>query len=205
MNGREETHGKAFFAWRDKVLNAWRREADRRQKAATIEAAGGEAALMRQKVEQAKADHEKAKAGNKVIAQATKDGKDISEYLMTEFGIKPHMLDWAMRFGVLSSNSLPNIRRMEERVKELEAKEQRREQGQTSEITGNGWKFVQNNEADRYQFIFDGKPDESTRNLMKRNGFKWAPSQSAWQRQITANALYATQSLIKQLQQLQAA
>lgn len=26
---------------------------------------------------------------------------------------------------------------------------------------------------------------------MKSNGFKWAPSQGAWQRQLTKNAIYA--------------
>ncbi len=37
----------------------------------------------------------------------------------------------------------------------------------------------------RVQFIFDGKPDEETRELLKANGFRWAPSQGAWQRQLT--------------------
>ena len=37
----------------------------------------------------------------------------------------------------------------------------------------------------RVQFIFDDKPDEETRELLKANGFRWAPSQGAWQRQLT--------------------
>lgn len=37
----------------------------------------------------------------------------------------------------------------------------------------------------RVQFIFDSKPDAETRDLLKANGFRWAPSQGAWQRQLT--------------------
>lgn len=50
---------------------------------------------------------------------------------------------------------------------------------------------VQNKELMRLQLFFDGIPDENTRNILKSNGFKWAPSQKAWQRQLTENALYS--------------
>jgi hypothetical protein len=200
MNGREEAHGKAFFAWRDKVLNAWRRESDRRKKEAVINAAGGEAALMRQRIAEAKAYHEKCKAGNREIAKAKKEGRDISEWLKTEFDIPGHMIDWAMKFGVTSSTATANIRRMEDRVKELEAKEARQaEGGEAKRIEGEGWAVVQNNECDRIQILFDSKPDEQTRSLLRSKAFKWAPSQNAWQRQITGNAIHAANQIIQEL------
>ena len=34
---------------------------------------------------------------------------------------------------------------------------------------------------------------------MKRNGFKWSPTNQAWQRQLTANAIYVTKHLLKSL------
>jgi len=58
-----------------------------------------------------------------------------------------------------------------------------------------GGKVVANYTEDRLQVFFDSKPDEETRAQMKSNGFRWAPSSSAWQRQLTRNAY----SVAKQL------
>lgn len=70
----------------------------------------------------------------------------------------------------------------------------------------NGYNFenkhfdvIQNEEANRLQLKFNGKPDSETRNLLKHNGFKWSPKNESWQRQLTPNARYATETLIKQL------
>jgi hypothetical protein len=51
----------------------------------------------------------------------------------------------------------------------------------------------------RLQLFFDGKPDENTRSILKSNGFKWAPSQGAWQRQLNSNAKYALEKVEKAL------
>jgi hypothetical protein len=63
-----------------------------------------------------------------------------------------------------------------------------------------GWEFEgghaeANTELDRLQLFFDEKPNESQRANLKANGFKWAPSQDAWQRQLTDNAIYAANRL----------
>ena len=51
----------------------------------------------------------------------------------------------------------------------------------------------------RIQFIFEDKPDEETRNILKNNGFKWAPSQGAWQRQLTRNGQWSADIVKKDL------
>lgn len=51
-----------------------------------------------------------------------------------------------------------------------------------------GGNVIANYEEDRLQVFFDSKPDEKVRTVMKSNGFRWAPSQGAWQRQLTKNA-----------------
>lgn len=63
---------------------------------------------------------------------------------------------------------------------------------------------IENTELMRIQLIFDGKPDEAIRNILKINGFRWSPSQKAWQRQLTSNARYATKQVINQLEKLTA-
>lgn len=66
------------------------------------------------------------------------------------------------------------------------------------------FKVVENTEAMRYQILFDGKPDEEIRSLLKSNGFKWAPSQGAWQRQITANGKWALNRVVEKLKEMEA-
>ena len=45
------------------------------------------------------------------------------------------------------------------------------------------------------QLIFEDKPDADTRQALKSEGFKWAPSQGAWQRQLNQNAIRAAARL----------
>jgi hypothetical protein len=43
----------------------------------------------------------------------------------------------------------------------------------------------------RLQLFFDERPNDKQREQLKANGFKWAPTQEAWQRQLTDNAIYS--------------
>jgi hypothetical protein len=89
--------------------------------------------------------------------------------------------------GYMLSNNNAEIKRLERRIAEITHD---RETGFT------GWEFeggraIADTDINRLQLVFDEKPDESRRSELKRNGFKWAPSQGAWQRQLTANAIHA--------------
>lgn len=66
-------------------------------------------------------------------------------------------------------------------------------------VEGDGYKLVENAELGRIQFLFDGKPDEATRALLKANGFRWSPSQGAWQRMLNDNGRYAAQKVLDEL------
>ena len=46
-------------------------------------------------------------------------------------------------------------------------------------------------EDNRLRLYFDEKPSEEQRSKLKCNGFKWAPSVGAWQRQLNDNAIHA--------------
>ena len=63
--------------------------------------------------------------------------------------------------------------------------------------------MVENTDNMRLQLIFDGKPEPEVREILKKNGFRWAPSQSAWQRQLTNNAKYALKEVMSELKKLQ--
>ena len=89
----------------------------------------------------------------------------------------------------LLTNNNANIRRVRQRIEELSHK---------AEFVG--WTFpsgeAKANEAEnRLQLIFADKPDADTRQALKGEGFKWAPSQGAWQRQLNQNAIRAAARL----------
>lgn len=85
------------------------------------------------------------------------------------------------------TNNNAEIRRLKNRIAEIS---QDRETGFT------GWQFtggeaVANTDANRLQLFFNEKPTDEQRATLKSNGFKWAPSVGAWQRQLNSNAIYA--------------
>jgi len=84
-------------------------------------------------------------------------------------------------------NNYAEIRRLDKRIAEI---------SRNQDVGFSGWEFFcgraeANTEMCRLQLFFDEKPNEIERNLLKINGFKWAPSQGAWQRQLNDNAIYA--------------
>ena len=85
------------------------------------------------------------------------------------------------------SNNNAEIRRLKDRITALT---RRKELGYV------GWEFdggrVEANTTDnRLQIFFDEKPDKEIREELKGNGFRYAPSAKAWQRQLNDNAIYA--------------
>ena len=50
-----------------------------------------------------------------------------------------------------------------------------------------GGYVYENPELDRIQIIYDGKPERDVIDKLKHNGFRWSPSQGAWQRQLNRN------------------
>ena len=79
------------------------------------------------------------------------------------------------------SNNSANIRRMRERLAEL-----RRAQTMTpTERTVGDVRVVEDPEAMRIRLHFPGKPTPAVIATLKSNGFRWAPSERAWQRQLT--------------------
>lgn len=70
-----------------------------------------------------------------------------------------------------------------------------------NKYTGLPFKVVENAEIMRLQLFFNDKPDAETRAVLKKNGFRFAPTQNnAWQRQLTNNAKYALKRVIEELE-----
>ncbi len=98
------------------------------------------------------------------------------------------------------SNNNANIRRIKERVETFQKEAKKAAETPKQEEDHDGYTLIENAEIGRIQFIFDGKPDADTRTLLKSYGFKWAPSQGAWQRMLNDNGRYAAQRVIEKLE-----
>lgn len=141
------------------------------------------------------AAQDKMKAANRAIRKGDRDA-------LAELGFTPEKVeelfkpDFAGRVGFPSyalSNNRANGRRIEQRIKELEALRERED----VEAQGNGYTYREDAEDNRVMFIFDAKPDAETRKLLKAHAFKWSPSREGkpWVRQLTNAGIYAAKQV----------
>lgn len=134
---------------------------------------------LEEKLDALKENQERMRAVNKAIRlKNTKKGDEELKIL----GYSDEQIqelrtpDFMGRVGFPAyalQNNNANIHRVEERVKSLKAV---KEKG-TKETEFELFKVVENVEAMRLQIIFDEKPEADVRAVLKKNGFKWAPSQ----------------------------
>ena len=136
---------------------------------------------LRAKIKKMKDNQEAMKAANR---EARKAGKEAP--------YPPYTL----------SNNNQNIRATEQRLKRLETTKDKGTSQQQIEFMGEPVMVVENAELMRLQLIFDGKPSEEIRAALKKNGFRWSPKNSAWQRQLTDNARYALRWMIERAKEV---
>ena len=85
------------------------------------------------------------------------------------------------------SNNNAEIHRLEKRIEWLKKE---------CDVGFIGWEFdggkaVANTEKSRLQLFFNEKPDEGKRTMLRRYGFRWTPTEGAWQRLLNENTIYA--------------
>lgn len=55
---------------------------------------------------------------------------------------------------------------------------------------------IRNFDEDRVQIVFPGKPAEAIRADLRAEGWNWSPSNGAWQRKLTENAVYSARRIV---------
>lgn len=158
------------------------------------------------KLETLKTLQDKMKAVNAALRKKDiEEGNlDLMELGYTEDDIKEiRTPDIIGRIGYPAyrlQNNNQEIHRIEERINSLKTVKERG----TTEEENEGYTYKEDTELMRIQFIFDDKPDEETRKILKQYGFRWAPSQGAWQRQLTSNGQRSAKFVKKALSSLNA-
>lgn len=95
------------------------------------------------------------------------------------------------------SNNNANIKRLKSRIAELEQKAVNAETIVEQSVKFGDVEIVFNHAIDRLQILFPGKPDSTMISKLKSKGFRWSPSNKAWQRQLTRNAQDAAVEILK--------
>lgn len=135
------------------------------------------------KIDRLEARQELMKKANAAVRK--NDNEKLKELGFSDASISQlYTPDFCGRTGFASyllTNNNANIRRLKDRLK----RQQKLDSMQTTESTIGEVRIVQNAEANRTQILFPGKPSDRLRAEMKRSGFRWAPSEGAWQKHLS--------------------
>jgi len=93
-----------------------------------------------------------------------------------------------------------NIRNVEQRIEQLERIKAKPTSDITEQYNTKICKVIENTDIMRLQLIFDGKPSDDIRSVLKSHGFRWSPYNIAWQRQLTNNAKYDARLVLKEIE-----
>jgi hypothetical protein len=145
-----------------------------------------------------KTSHDQMKQGNALLRRV-KDAEALKselENLGLSAELVARVLAEKARTGSAQfflSNSLARIKATEDRLirlKNSKAKE-------SDEQVISGVRVIRNREEQRLQLVFPDKPSPAIIGLLKRHAFKWSPLNTAWQRVLTNNAVYAAREVLR--------
>lgn len=129
------------------------------------------------------------KAANKCVKSSNKAAFMNLPHATEKIWLEITTPDYLKRTGFADytlRNNSANIRRVKQRIAQLE----RLEQLVTAEKTINGVRVVINTEANRVQLFFPNKPNEDIINRLRSRGFRFSRSEgNAWQQFISRSAV----------------
>lgn len=97
------------------------------------------------------------------------------------------------------SNSNQNIKAVKDRLEQLERMNKLNDVG----YYFNDGEVKFDKEDMRVKIYFDTIPNEETRKELKSHAFKWSPTNKAWQRKLTPDAIYTTKRMFKDIGSLE--
>lgn len=152
------------------------------------------------KVENLEAFQEKMKSANKIARSKKLSHDEKVSQLEQQIGVTNDVAEKILTpdvFGIVGfasyalTNNLAKIKQAKERIESITKLVEKGDE----EVPFEFGTIEINNDDARIRLHFDCKPDEAMRDKLKKNGFRWSPSNSAWQRQLTNNAIRVTNEL----------
>ncbi|MBV7300221.1 hypothetical protein [Enterovibrio paralichthyis] len=170
---------------------------------------------LQSKIDGLKTSQEQMKAVNKLIRTYTRKGDisipgELRDAVIEALGKKGYSVaqaanlikpDFCGRIGFADyqlSNNLANIKRLEQRLVDVKATQEKTVS--VDETFDNGIGVYQSDD-NKIVISFGFKPDEATRNTLKKCAFKWSRNRDGgtWVRMITANALFDYERTVRPL------
>lgn len=93
------------------------------------------------------------------------------------------------------TNNNANIRRLKQRLTQLEQVSTQ----ENTENTINGVRIVENVDENRLQLFFPSIPSQEVRAKLKHAGFRWSPTNQAWQRHRSNAATYQANDIVNSI------
>lgn len=191
---REHKITSEMLAYIDRVRKAIKQEAYYAEHPEARPVMAGDADAverLRDKLAKLQTLQETMVAANKIIRKQPIDRAAMAALLGSEETVdailKPDCFGGIGFASFSLSNNRASIKQAEGRIAEIES----RKATTPKDITVNGVRVLENTEAMRLQLFFAGKPAAPIIALLKSHAFKWSPSNMAWQRQLTNNAVYS--------------
>ncbi len=126
------------------------------------------------------------KRGDAALEGLSDSDKQLIKNYKPAYSREPHPF---APFQLTNNNA--GIKAVQDRIAQLE----KVKAAPTVEAEAGGIRVVDNAEDNRIQIFYPEKPDASTIAKLKKDGFKWAPSVGAWQRQRNNNARWAAKEI----------
>ncbi|MGH1339174.1 MAG: hypothetical protein ACRBFS_23860, partial [Aureispira sp.] len=97
------------------------------------------------------------------------------------------------------TNNNANMKRIKDRIAAEEKRQKKYQDGNKTTVF-DGLRIVENVEENQLQLLFDEKPSEEIRTILKKEGrFRWSRKNRVWQRQLTNNAIYCLKHILKDI------
>lgn len=161
--------------------------------------------LLEEKLEGLQATQELYKGINKIMKMKKLNDVEKSDKLMA-LGMNQKtanllvLPDQFGRVGIPSyklTNNNGNMKRIKDRIKQLE----KRATLENKEINVGAVRIFGNVDENRVQIFFPWKPAEMIRIALKADGFKWAPTEGAWQRMYSNWAMTLAENIVRKFDQ----
>lgn len=129
------------------------------------------------------------------VGEAAGIEPSVLDQLRLDMAKRWHFQPGAPFPGYSFTNLSTELRRVRARIEDLKDAA-----AATPSETDHGvCRVVENVEENRIQLLFDGKPPEATRTLLKQWGFRWSPMASAWQRHLNDAGRIAARTVVEKL------
>jgi len=151
------------------------------------------------RIQQLEAIQQRMKRVNQVYRQYQKTKNDalLKEFdERIQFKIKNYVPAYSWEKNpypsYLLQNNNANINRLKKRLEQL----QNAQKQESNEQVHNNIRIIENTKINRIQLIFPDKPSLEIRKILKSHGFRWAPSEGAWQRHLNSAGRFAVDSVL---------